>query len=75
MLESWVSLAFLVSPCLKPEKSKFRANFAHLHQPYQDVWTFVDWEPRVFPETDRVITKTIFFSQFIVVHFSCSVVF
>lgn len=39
--------------------SSFIANFAYLHQPYQDTWTLGDWEPKDFSET-KTTTTTMF---------------
>lgn len=33
---------------LGKRKSQLIADFAYLHQPYQDAGTFSDWEPKTF---------------------------
>lgn len=64
------------SPCLKTEWTGqkeiiVQSQFSYLHQPYQDVETFGDWEPKVFSETETFLKPHRFFSQFVVVHISC----
>lgn len=47
-----------IQTALRKGRSQLRAEFAYLHQPYQDMGTLGDWEAKVVSETGTVLTET-----------------
>lgn len=69
MLETTIYIGS-AHPCVNTEYagqyswSQLRADFAYLHQPYQDMGTLGDWEAKFVSEIGTVLTETFLKPQF-----------